>query len=365
MRFLHPELAWWILAALAGLGVLRWRVKRRFVASTTVRWLSAPRYRASWLRRLPLAVLAIGVLLLGGALMEPVLPYSLAEIRSRGLDIVIALDLSSSMLEEMGRIRPPRTFQNLTFSARDSAAPMKSVKTRLTATKDAIKSFVASRRDDRIALVVFSDNAYVISPLTFDHDYVVRYVDLIDDQLLRGEGMTAIGDGLALSNSLLAFARDQQERGLRRDLAEARQNAARGGGKQSGGGDRRNQVVILFTDGENNKGRDPVEVLRESNAANIRVHMVGVDLEEEVRNKPQVQRLFQSVGRFGGRYFNASTARDLELASRTLDQVEKGVLVSRPFVRDAPVYEWFAVPALVCLALAMALRAVPCYIDYT
>ena len=339
MRFLHPEFGWWVLAAVAGLSVLRWRVKRRFVASTTVRWLAARRYRASWVRRLPLAVLAAGVLLLGGALMEPVLPYSQTEITSRGLDIVIALDLSSSMLEEMGRIRPPRTFQNLTFSARDSAAPMKAMKTRLTATKDAIKSFVASRRDDRIALVVFSDNAYVVSPLTFDHEYVVRYVDLIDDQLLRGEGMTAIGDGLALSNYLLA--------------------------KQSGGGDRRNQVVILFTDGENNKGRDPLEVLRESNAAHIRVHMVGVDLEEAVRNRPQVQRLFQSVSRYGGRSFNASAARDLELASRTLDQIEKGVLVSKPFVRDAPVYQWFAVPALVCLALAMALRAVPFFIDYT
>jgi Ca-activated chloride channel family protein len=339
MRFLHPEWGWWLIAALAAVGVIRWRASRRFVASTTVRWLAAPRYRASWIRRLPLVVLALAVLLLGGALMEPVLPYAQTEIRSRGLDIVIALDLSSSMLEEMGRIRPPRSLQNLTYSARDSAAPMKSVKTRLTATKDAIRSFVSSRRDDRVALVVFSDNAYVISPLSFDHEYVVRYVDLIDDQLLRGEGMTAIGDGLALSNYLLA--------------------------RQSGGGDRRNQVVILFTDGENNKGRDPLEVLRESNAANIRVHMVGVDLEEEVRNKPQVQRLFQSVGRFGGRYFNASTARDLELASRTLDQLEKGVLVSRPFVRDAPVYDWFAVPALVCLGVAMALRAVPFFIDQT
>ena len=213
------------------------------------------------------------------------------------------------------------------------------MKTRLTATKDAIKSFVTSRRDDRIALIVFSDNAYVISPLTFDHEYVIRYVDLIDDQLLRGEGMTAIGDGLALSNYLLA--------------------------KQSGGAIRGNQVVILFTDGENNKGRDPMDVLRESNAAKIRVHMVGVDLEEEVRNKPQVQRLFQSVGRYGGRYFNAATARDLELASRTLDRVEKGVLVSKPFVRDAPVYQWFALPALLCLALAIVLRAIPFFIDYT
>jgi Ca-activated chloride channel family protein len=339
IRFLHPDIGWWMLAAVAAVGILRWRSRRPFVASTTVRWLAAPACRASRLRRLPLGVLVAALLLLGGALMQPVLPYAQTEITSRGLDIVIALDLSSSMLEEMGRVRPPRSFQTLTYTSRDSAAPRASVKTRLTATKDAIKSFVASRRDDRIALVVFSDNAYVISPLTFDHDYVVRYVDLIDDQLLRGEGMTAIGDGLALSNYLLA--------------------------RQANGGDRRNQVVIVFTDGENNKGRDPLEVLGESNAANIRVHMVGVDLEEEVRAKPQVQRLFQSIRRYGGRYFNANTARDLELASRTIDQTEKGLLVSRPFVRDAPVYEWFALPALIGLVAAMVLRAIPFFVDQT
>jgi Ca-activated chloride channel family protein len=338
MRFLHPEAGWWLLAGIAALALLRWRVNRRFVGSTTVRWLAGPAYRSSWLRRLPGAVLAVAILLLGGALMEPVRPYLQTTVTSRGLDIVMALDLSSSMQEEMGRIRPTRSLQNLTFSARDSASPVTSTKTRLTATKEAIASFVTARRDDRIALVVFSDNAYVISPLTFDHAYVLRYVDYIDDQLLRGEGMTAIGEGLALSNHLLA--------------------------KQSGV-DRRNQVVILFTDGENNKGRDPLEVLRESNAANIRVHMVGVDLEEEVRNKPQVQQLFRSVVGYGGHYINASTARDLEVASRTLDSIEKGVLISRPYVYDIPVYAWFAVPALVCLVLAVALRAVPFFIDQT
>ena len=352
MRFLHPEFGWWILGTIVVVGLLRWRLRRRFVASTTVRWLAAPAYRASLFRRIPMAFFAIALLLVGGALMQPVLPYAQTQISSRGLDIVIVLDLSSSMLEQMGRVRPPRTLQNLTFTSRDSAAAMKTAKTRLDATKDAIKSFVASRRDDRIALVVFSDNAYVVSPLTFDREYVMRYADLIDDQLLRGEGMTAVGDGLALANHLLASARD----GGRRGLAEARQNSARGGG---------NQVVILFTDGETNKGRDPLEVIAESNAANIRVHMVGVDLEEEVRNKPQVQRLFQSVRRFGGRYFNAATAGDLERASRTIDQIEKGVLVSRPFVRDAPVYHWFALPALLCLAAGLAVRAIPFFIDYT
>jgi len=335
MTFLHPEYAWWIAVAVAVLGVLRWRLRRRFVASTTVRWLDDGAYRASPVRRLPLGILALALLLLGVALMQPVLPYAQTEITSRGLDIVIALDLSSSMLEEIGRTRPSRTtFETLTFGS--ATTPSKS---RLTATKDAIKSFVASRRDDRIALVVFSDNAYVISPLTFDHDAVIRYVELVDDQLLRGEGMTAIGDGLALSNDLLA--------------------------KQASAAGARNRVVIVFTDGENNKGRDPLEVVGESNAANIRVHLVGVDLEAEVRDRPQVQRLFESVRRYGGRYFNANTAREIELASQTIDRLEKGVLVSRPFVRNAPVYEWFALPALICLVGAIGLRAIPFFVDQT
>jgi Ca-activated chloride channel homolog len=339
MRFLRPDLGWWLVAALVVAGAIRWRLRRTFAASTTVRWLSARAYRASVLRGLPAAVLAAALILIGVALMDPVLPYAQSAMTSRGLDIVIALDLSSSMLEEMGRPKPPRSFQNLTFSSRDATLARAAGQNRLTATKDAIKTFVKSRRDDRVALVVFSDNAYVISPLTFDHDYVVRYIDLVDDQLLRGEGMTSIGDGLALANDLLA--------------------------RQSNGEIRRNQVVVLFTDGENNHGRDPMEVLGESNAANIRVHMVGVDLEEEVRNKPQVQRLFQSVRRYGGRYFNAATTRDLDAASRTIDSIEKGVLVSRSYVRDAPVYQWFALPALLCLAAAIGLRAIPYFIDQT
>jgi Ca-activated chloride channel homolog len=339
MRFLRPDLGWWLVGALVVAGAIRWRLRRTFAASTTVRWLSARAYRASVLRGLPAAVLAAALILIGVALMDPVLPYAQSAMTSRGLDIVIALDLSSSMLEEMGRPKPPRSFQNLTFSSRDATLARAAGQNRLTATKDAIKTFVKSRRDDRVALVVFSDNAYVISPLTFDHDYVVRYIDLVDDQLLRGEGMTSIGDGLALANDLLA--------------------------RQSNGETRRNQVVVLFTDGENNHGRDPMEVLGESNAANIRVHMVGVDLEEEVRNKPQVQRLFQSVRRYGGRYFNAATTRDLDAASRTIDSIEKGVLVSRSYVRDAPVYQWFALPALLCLAAAIGLRAIPYFIDQT
>jgi Ca-activated chloride channel homolog len=338
MRLLRPDLAWWLFGALALVIVLRWRTRGRFAASTTVSRLAAAVYRASIVRRLPLVVLAVALGLVAFALMDPVLPSTDAEVQSRGLDIVMLLDLSSSMQEQMERVRPSRDMSRLTFTTRDSLTMRVQGKTRLEATKDAIKAFVTRRRDDRIALIVFSDNAYVVSPLTFDHGYLLRYIDMVDDQILRGEGMTAIGDGLALANYLLA---------------------------RQAGTLRRNQVVVLFTDGESNKGRDPVDVLEESNAANIRVHFVGLDLEEEVRNKEQVQKLLDAVKRYGGRYFDANTVRDLDAASRTIDSIEKGVLVNHVHVRDEPVYQWFALPALALLVAAVGLRAIPFFVDQT
>jgi Ca-activated chloride channel family protein len=285
------------------------------------------RYRASPLRRLPFAVLAVAAACASLAVMQPVIPYSQATLQSRGLDIVLLVDLSSSMQEEMGSGQTP------------TRPTIPTGRTRMDAVKDAVRGFVRTRRDDRIGLVVFSDNAYVISPLTFDHEYLLHYVDMVDDKILQGEGQTAIGDGLALSNYVLSRQATRDSRG--------------------------HQVIVLFTDGENNRGREPVDVLAESKAAQIRVHMIGVDLERDVKEKPSVQMLMAAVADAGGRYFSADSERDLQAASHSIDTMEKGLLVSRVYVRDVPVYEWFAVPALVALAAAIGLRAIPYFVDQT
>jgi Ca-activated chloride channel family protein len=326
IRFLQPSLAPWLLAALALVILVKWGVRWRFAAFTRVRSLHARVYRASIVRRLPFAVLAVALLLMGAALLQPVIPYSQTEVQSRGLDIVILLDLSSSMQEEMGGTpaRPSRT------------GP---VRTRLEATKQAVRTFIRGRRDDRIGLVVFSDNPYVVSPLTFDHNYLLRYVDFIDDQILQNEGQTAIGDGLALSNYMLS--------------------------RQAKEGSQGHQVIVLFTDGEYNRGRDPIDVLAESRAADIRVHVIGVDLAQEVREKPAVMQLMNIVEQNGGHTYNAASERDLLAASRSVDSIEKSLLVSKVYVQDVPVYQWFAVPALVCLVAAMGLRAIPYFVDQT
>src|SRR5262249_5104818 len=159
--------------------IVRWRGRHAFAAASSLRGLDRSS-RASILRRLPFLTLVGALVLMGCALMDPVLPYSETQIQSRGLDIVVVLDLSSSMQEEMERARPARTLQNVTVAA----APRPPGKTRLEAVKSAIRTFVSRRRDDRIGLVVFSDNAYVISPLTFDHHYLIRYTDLVAGQNL-------------------------------------------------------------------------------------------------------------------------------------------------------------------------------------
>jgi Ca-activated chloride channel family protein len=329
MRFLHPEFGWWALAGFAVIALVKWRVRWRSAAVTFVLPDRDVRWRASLLRRAPFAILGIAAALCSLALMQPVIPYSQADVRSRGLDIMLLLDLSSSMQEDMGSGQSP------------SYHPAPGVRrpTRLDAVKAAVRSFIRTRRDDRIGLVVFSDNPYVISPLTFDHEYLMHYVDLVDDKILQGEGQTAIGDGLALSDYVLS--------------------------RQATPNSRRHQVVVLFTDGENNRGREPVDVLKEATAADIRVHMVGVDLEAQVKEKPAVQMLVRAVEESGGRYFDAASARDLIAASHTIDSIEKGLLVSRVYVRDVPVYEWFVIPSLLALVAALALAAIPYFTNQT
>jgi Ca-activated chloride channel family protein len=338
MAFLRPGFAWALPAAL--LLLLLWHLfrRRRFVASTTVRWLDPVLARPSPLRRLPAAAVAAALGLVSVALMEPVLPLAEVEVRSQGLDIALVLDLSSSMQEVMGRRRPARTLADLTFTDRDRLTMDTAGRTRLETTKQALRDFIASRRDDRIGLVVFSDHPYVVSPLTLDYDALLHYVALVDDQILRGEGMTAIGDGLAAANDLLA---------------------------RQGGGAGRRKVAVVFTDGEYNVGRDPVDVLADSSAAGYRVHLVGVDLEEEIKDKPAVRRLIQTVRRYGGQYYDADTERELRAASAAIDALEKGPLTSKAYVRQAPVFHWFALPAAALIVAGLALRSLPYFANFT
>jgi Ca-activated chloride channel family protein len=334
LAWLHPELWWTLPAALAILILWRIRPRRTFVAFSSVPWLAGLARRPSPLRRLPdfLAVSALAFVLV--ALLDPAEPYAETQVQSQGLDIVLVLDLSSSMQEPMARDR-----QAVRAAARSGTAAWQvPYKTRLDTTKEALQDFISRRRDDRIGLIVFSGRPYVVSPLTFDYDYLRRYIDLVDDQSIRNEGMTAIGEGIGLATYLL----------IRQSTAEER-----------------NKVIVVFTDGENNFGREPLQALTEADAALVRVHIVGVDLEDEVKRKPAVRGLIRMVQSYGGQYYNADTVSQLQAAYREIDALEKAPLTSTVYERNAPVYDQFALPGLVLLLAAAVLRAVPYFSDYT
>ena len=110
---------------------------------------------------------------------------------------------------------------------------------------------------------------------------------------------------------------------------------------------------MLFTDGENNRGRDPLDVARriEGSRHPRPLHRRGA--RAGASQKPDVRALLQAIAQDGGRYFNATSAADLVAASKAIDTVEKGFLVNKVSVRDAPVYQWFAIPALIALAAAV------------
>ena len=319
--FLRPEAGWTLAAALLALAL--WRLLRRapYVGVSTGAILTALPYHASRWRRLPLGLAAAAVVMIVFALMDPVTPRAEQQVQSRGIDLALVLDLSSSMEEMMGS---------------SSGVPMRVA--RLDVTKRAISDFIARRRPgDRLGLVVFSDNAYVVSPLTADHAYLQRYVAMIDANVLRGEGMTAIGEGLATATALLA-----------RQSIAARQRA-----------------IVLFTDGENTAGRDPIGALQQAHTAGTRVHVVGLDLPGEVRQKPQVRDLIRTVQQRGGRYFTADSAGQLAEASRTIDGLEPGLLVTSRVTRNVPAFAPFAAAAIVLITAALALGALPYFLDRT
>ncbi len=327
ISLLHPELLWLLPAAAVLVLARRLFRRKRFVAFTATAWLREADAWASPVRRLPFALVGLAFALILVALADPVVPLSQAQVKSQGLDIVLVLDLSNSIHEVMRAER-----------AAGAPASHPAGRTRLEITKRALRTFVAARSDDRIGLVVFSENAYIVSPLTFDHNYLLHYVNMLDDQILQGEGLTAIGDGIGLANYLLW-----------------RQSTDRRVGK----------VTLVFTDGVHNYGRDPIPALADAAAAEIRTHVIGIDLEANLRETDTVRRLVSTVRSHGGQYYDAETAEQLQAASAAIDKLERGKLTNTIHIRNAPAFTWFVVPAVVLLVLALALRAIPYFAEFT
>ena len=299
-----------------------WR-RRRYLVLPTAHLMPATAFRPSVFRRLPLLFGLAGIAATAVALADPVVPHSTEDLQSLGIDIMLVLDLSSSMNAEMA---------GSSTSPDGPKGP-----TRLDVTRQALRSFINSRHGDRLGMVVFSNYAYVVSPLTLDRDYLLRYLDIIDGQILRNEAMTAIGDGIDMGAFVLSKQSDRH----------------------------RTKVIVVFTDGERNYGRDPLESLADANRADIRVHIIGVDLDEKIKERPAVQGLITAVRQHGGRYYEADNAAELRRAYTSLDALEKSLVISETHLANEPVYHWFALGAVALIGAALLLNAIPFFNEMT
>ena len=200
---------WWLLALLA-LPLLIW-VRGRRGAPVLIVPFAAAWHRPSIIpaSRWPAVLALTGLVLLIVSLARPQIVEDKREVKQQGYDLMLAIDLSGSMLAEDYERDGERI-------------------NRLQAIKPVIQAFITQRTSDRIGLVVFSGRAYTLAPLTFDHDWLARQIERLKIGMI--EDGTAIGDGLGIALTRL-------------------EQAGREEGRK-----RKGAFVVLLTDGANNRG---------------------------------------------------------------------------------------------------------------
>ncbi|MCA9741608.1 MAG: VWA domain-containing protein [Deferribacteres bacterium] len=315
MRFAHPE----FLLLLLFIPVFAWWHFKRFkVRTTSIRYsnvglfgkLSKPRSHL-WRRSmifLRLLALALAIV----ALARPQSGHTEEEVITEGVDIVLALDTSSSMLAE--DFKP---------------------KNRIAAAKEVASDFVSGRQNDRIGMVVFAGKSFTQCPLTLDYGILLNFMK--DINVGQIEDGTAIGLAIANATSRL---KDSEAK---------------------------SKVVILLTDGRNNRGEiDPVTAAKVAKAMNVRIYTVGVGTRGEalypvddpffgkryVKMPVDIDEdVLQQVAQItDGQYFRATDRESLEKIFVEIDQLEKTKIEVKEYTRYSELFVnwlWAAMAVLV------------------
>ena len=310
-RFASPWLLLLLPVILTVVGFMAHRRRRadaRMVlplASVRIKLGSSPWARLEralpWLRALVLALVVL-------SLARPQAGARIENVSTFGVDIVIALDISGSMRAE--------DFQP---------------KNRLEVARRTVDQFVAGRPSDRMGLVVFASLAATRSPLTLDHEMLRQFLQQLDFAPPEQDG-TAIGLGLATALNRL---RDS---------------------------DARSRVVVLVTDGRNNRGQiGPKAAAEAARALGVKVYTIGVGSDAEVpipfgtlgrrlvRIELDEELLKQIAESTGGRYFRATDAEGLQSVFETIDELEKTEIESKVRVIYSEMFPLVLVPAVMLL----------------
>ena len=321
MFFEYPYLLWLLAVPFLLLALYVWKeVKERrphLRVSTITPWKAGGSTILNIVRHLPEALRIVALCLLVICIAWPRSKSEMERVDTEGIDIILAVDVSTSML------------------ARDFKPD------RLSAAKDISIEFIAQRPTDRMGIVVFAGESYTQCPLTTDRATLINLLKEVQTDLI--EDGTAIGNGLAT-----AVARMKDS-------------------------DAKSRVVILLTDGVNNRGEVDPEMAAEIAASyGVRVYTIGVGKQGEAPypvmtpwgmdvqmmqveiDEPLLKKIAAETG---GKYFRADDNTKLAEIYGEIGEMEK----TRTTVDSFPVYKdlfpGFALAALVCLLLELLLRA--------
>lgn len=323
----------WLLAlALAG-GVL-WA--SRIVRSATLRFPSAKglqeparRSRPGWLKGL-WWLRAAALALMAVALARPQQGLESSRIRAEGIDIVLVVDVSTSMLAEDFTLHGKRY-------------------NRLAVVKDVVKEFIEGRPNDRIGLVVFAGRPYTQCPLTLDHGWLLAQLDRAEIGMI--EDGTAIGSGIATGLNR-----------LRRSKAKSR-------------------VMVLLTDGVNNAGSlTPEAAAQLAQTLDVKMYAIGAGTKglapypatdvfgrrvyQQVKIEIDDEGLTRIAQATGGRYFRATDTESLKEIYAEIDRMETTTIEQPKYLTYKEWYPALLIPAILLLLLEVGLsqtwlRALP------
>jgi Ca-activated chloride channel family protein len=255
------------------------------------------------------------------ALARPQLGEGQAKLRASGIDIVVALDLSGSMAAEDFELK---------------GDPVN----RLVIAKDVLEKFVRKRESDRIGLVAFAGRAYIATPLTLDHDFLLQNLDRLTLGTL--EDGTAIGSAISAAVNRL------------RDI------------------EAKSKIVVLMTDGQNNAGKvPPITAAEAAQALGIRIYTIGVGTRGIARVPYQnafgqkaymdqqvdidEEMLTKVADMTGGKYFRAENTSGFRKIYEEIDQLEKTEVEIEKYQRYRELFPYFVLSGLVILLLEIIL----------
>jgi Ca-activated chloride channel family protein len=319
LTFKNPELFYLLLVIVPITAWYIFRQKRNTASiqvSSTAPVFKAPKTLKHYLRHLVFVCQMLAIAFFVVVLARPQSSRNWENVTTEGIDIIIALDISSSML------------------ARDFSPD------RLEAAKNVAMEFISGRQYDRMGLVVFAGEAFTQCPLTTDRSVLLNLFKDIKSGLI--EDGTAIGNGLATGVSRL---KDSE--------AVSR-------------------VVILLTDGENNRGEvAPMTAAEIAKTFGIRVYTIGVGsvgtapypvqtpFGIELRDmevKIDEQLLTEMANVTGGRYFRATSNRKLEEIYKEIDALEKSKIDVQQFSKKSEEFLPFALLGALFLVVGIFLR---------